>query len=122
MLYGVIVIVFALGLVFLALFPRRPTLLIATSVVGGVVGLVLLLPTAIHRQCDFMDAVIDRCSGIYIGGIRLPQFMQGDHDDAWLLATAALIGATVADLIALGAIWVWSRFRRSNGIPELTAG
>jgi len=72
------------------------------------------------RICDFERPVeVDTCSGIVIavhGEHRLPQFMQGHSAETWLIATGALLGMLVADVVALGAMWAWSRFRRSRGI------
>lgn len=73
------------------------------------------------RICDFERPVkVDTCSGIVIavhGEHRLPQFMQGDSAETWLIATGALLGVLVADLLAIGAMLVWSRFRRRRAMP-----
>jgi hypothetical protein len=94
---------------------RVALLLIASSVLGAVVGVMTMATSAMNVICDFERPVtVDRCSGTYIaihGEHRLPQFMQGSHADQWLVASAAILGLLVADLLVLAGKWVWSRVR-----------
>jgi len=119
-------IAFALVVVLLARLRRRVLVLIVSSLVGAVVGAVALATTSMQRICDFERPVkVDTCSGIVIavhGEHRLPQFMQGHSAEAWLIATGAFIGVLVADVVALGAMWAWSRLRRTRGMPAPPRG
>jgi len=94
---------------------RVALLLITSSVLGAVVGLMTMATSVMNVICDYERPVkVDRCSGTYIalhGEHRLPQFMQGSHADQWLVATAAILGLLMADLLMLAGIWVWSRVR-----------
>jgi hypothetical protein len=113
-------IALALVTVLLARLPRPVLLLVITSVVGGLTGVLMLLGGRVSTViCDYVEwpppGGVDGCSGTYIGDVRLPQFMQG-HADAWLIGTAALLGVLLADLVALGAMWAWARLRRSRSI------
>lgn len=119
----VVSVALAVIIVLLARLPRRVQVLIVSSIVGAVLGVVALTTSSMQRICDFGRPVkVDTCSGIVIavhGEHRLPQFMQGHSADAWLIATGAFVGMLVADLFALGAMWVWSRFRRKRTIPAM---
>ena len=94
---------------------RVALLLIASSVLGAVVGVMTMATSAMRVICDYERPVkVDRCSGTYIalhGEHRLPQFMQGPHTDQWLVACAAILGLLIADLLVLVGIWVWTRVR-----------
>jgi hypothetical protein len=106
-------IAIVLGLVFQ--LPRRVAVLVISSVLGVFAGWVTLLGNVNNTICDLETRVAeDRCSGIYFGGHRLPQFMQGSHGDAWLLVIAGLMGALAVDLIVLLVMWGWSRVRRGR--------
>jgi hypothetical protein len=111
----------ALVIGLLARLPRRVLVLTLSSLVGAVLGVVALATSSMLRICDFERPVkVDTCSGIVIavhGEHRLPQFMQGHSAETWLIATGALLGMLVADLLATGAMWAWSRFRRRRAVP-----
>src|SRR3954469_23240987 len=113
-------IAFALVVVLLARLRRRVLVLIVSSLVGAVVGAVALATTSMLRICDFERPVkVDTCSGIVIaihGDHRLPQFMQGQGGIRGSSPLALSSWMLVADVVALGAMWAWSRFRRSRGI------
>jgi tetrahydromethanopterin S-methyltransferase subunit E len=119
-------IALAMVIVLLARLPRRVLALTVSSLVGAVLGVVALTTSSMQRICDFERPVkVDTCSGIVIavhGEHRLPQFMQGHSADAWLIATGAFLGVLLADLLALGAMWAWSRFRRSRAVPAPPRG
>ena len=89
-----------------------------SSVAGPVVGVWLVVSHGMDRICDFSsDVVVDRCSGMYVtlfGAHRLPQFMQTSNADAWLVAVGAAFGIVLADVIVLGAMWLWSRLGRNR--------
>jgi pimeloyl-ACP methyl ester carboxylesterase len=110
----------ALVIALLARLPRRVLVLTLSSLVGAVLGVVALVTSSMVRICDFERPVkVDTCSGIVIavhGEHRLPQFMQGHGAETWLIATGALLGLLVADLLAIGAMLVWSRFRRKRAV------
>ena len=109
---------------FVARLPRIARVLIISSVTGAVVGVWLVVTHGMDRICDFSrPVVVDRCSGMYVtllGTHRLPQFMQTSKADAWLVALGALLGIVLADLFAVGAMWVWSRVgrNRSREVPQ----
>jgi hypothetical protein len=97
--------------------------LVVAAIVGALTGVLMLLGRTFSRICDFARPVrVDRCSGLYVtlmgADHRLPQFMQGPHADAWLLGTVALLGAVLADIVALVALWAWSRMRRSESVTS----
>jgi hypothetical protein len=112
----------AVGIVLLSRLPRPVLVLIVSSVIGAVIGVLTLLGRTLTRECDFASRVrVDRCSGLYValmGDHRLPQFMQGDHADAWLVGIAALFGAVLVDIVALAAIWAWSQIRRRQRLSS----
>jgi hypothetical protein len=122
--FAVISIVLALVIVLLARLPRPVLVLVVASFVGAVVGVVVLVSHSFIRMCDFSRArLVDTCSGTYVslvGEHRLPQFTQGPNADAWLIGTAALAGAVLADLFALWAMWTWSRMRRGEAVASPT--
>ena len=63
--------------------------------------------------CDFIrQPVVDTCSGTYVSGHRLPQFMQGEYTDAWMIGTAALVGAVLMDGLVFATMWAWGMRRR----------
>jgi hypothetical protein len=117
-------IALAVGIMLLARLPRRALVFTITSVIGAVAGAGTLATRATIRICDFLRPVgVDRCSGTYLtlfGEHRLPQFMQTSKADAWLVALGALLGIVLADLFAVGAMWVWSRVgrNRSREVPQ----
>jgi hypothetical protein len=115
---AVISIVLALVIFLLSRLPRPVLVLVVATIVGAVTGVLMLLGRTFSRICDFARPVrVDRCSGLYVtlmADHRLPQFMQGPHADAWLIGTAALLGAALADIVALVALWDRSRMRRSE--------
>ncbi len=113
---AVISIAFALVILLLSRLPRPVLVLVVAAIVGAITGVLLLLGRTFSRSCDFARPVsVDRCSGEYVSLMgadhRLPQFMQGPHGDAWLIGTAALLGAVLADILALVALRAWSRMR-----------
>ena len=44
--------------------------------------------------------------------------MQTHLSDAWLVGIGALVGVLIADLVALAALWAWSRVHRSEPDPS----
>ena len=120
---GVISIAIALVILLLSRLPRPVLVLVVAAIVGAATGVLMLLGRTSSRDCDFARPVsIDVCSGQYITLLeadhRLPQFMQGPHADAWLIGTAALLGAVLADIVALVALLAWSRMRRSESVAS----
>ena len=112
----------AILVVLLSRLPRRVLVLLVSSVVGVFIAWVTFVTNSMRVECDYSNPPrVDTCSGLYVslfGEHRLPQFMQGDHADAWLIFAAGLIGATVACLVALLSIWGWSRFRRGRPVAS----
>lgn len=111
----------ALVIVLLARASRVVLVLVISSVLGAVFGVVTLTTSSMQRICDFEKVKVDTCSGTYIaihGAHRLPQFMQGHSSDAWLVAAGAFLGLVVADLLALVAIWAGRRVRRPQPAVE----
>lgn len=88
-------------------------ILVITSLIGGLTGVVVVVTHSFIRICDFEPPVsVDTCSGTYVtllGEHRLPGSMQGD-EYTWLLASA-VVGAALADLIAIAGMSAWSRLR-----------
>jgi hypothetical protein len=120
---AVISIVLALVILLLSRLPRPVLVLVVAALVGAVAGVLMLLGRTYTVICDFArPGSLDRCSGLYVTLLgadhRLPQFMQGPHADAWLIGTAALLGALLADIVALVALWAWSRMRRSESVTS----
>ena len=119
---AVISIALALVILLLSLLPRPVLLLVVAGIVGALTGVLMLLGRTSSVMCDFArPGRVDRCSGLYVavmGDHRLPQFMQGPHADVWLIGTAALLGAVLADIVALVALWAWSRMRRSESVTS----
>lgn len=115
---ALIAIVLALGIVLLARLPRRVVVLVVASIVGVVAGVLMLLPLGVSIAiCDFIrQPVVDTCSGTYVSGHRLPQFMQS-HPEAWMIGTAALVGVVLMDGLALVTMWAWG-MRRSAGAQD----
>lgn len=116
---AVISIAIALVILLLSRLARPVLVLVVGAIVGAVAGVLMLLGRTSSRICDFARPVsVDRCSGQYFtlmgADHRLPQFMQGPHADAWLIGTAALLGALLVDIVAFVALWAWSRMRRSE--------
>ena len=122
--FAVISIVLAFVVVLLARLPRPVLVLVVAPLIGAVVGVVVLVSHSFIRMCDFARApLVDTCSGTYVslvGEHRLPQFTQGPNADGWLIGTAALLGAVLADILALLALWTWSRMRRSDAVASAT--
>ncbi len=110
---ALIAIALAFGIVLLAHLPRRVVVLIGASIVGAVAGVLTLLALGVStRICDLSrQPVVDTCSGTYVSGYRLPQFMQGTYTDAWMIGTASLVGAVLLDLVALAGMRAWSMRR-----------
>ena len=120
---ALISIAIALVILLLSRLPRPILVLVLAAIVGAVTGVLMLLGRTSSGDCDFARPVsIDVCSGQYITLLeadhRLPQFMQGPHADAWLIGTAALLGAVLADIVALVALLAWSRMRRSESVAS----
>src|SRR5215212_11690074 len=115
---ALITIALAVGIGLLGLLPRRAPVLVVSSVVGAVVGVLMLWTHTEFRMCDFLrPGTADRCTGTYVaifGEHRLPQFMQTPKVDAWLVATGVSLGIVLADLFALGAMWLSSRLGRNR--------
>ena len=116
-------IALALVIFLLSRLPRPVLVLVVAAIVGALTGVLMLLGRTFSRICDFARMVrVDRCSGLYVtlmgADHRLPQFMQGPHADAWLLGAVALLGAVLADIVALIALWAWSRMRRSESVTS----
>ena len=105
---ALISIALALVIVLIARLPRSIVVLVSASVVGALAGVLSLLALGVSIvACDhFRASVVDTCSGTYVGGHRLPQFMQ--RGDAWLIGTAALIGVVLVDAVVLGGMWAWT--------------
>jgi hypothetical protein len=77
------------------------------------------------QNCESLCTAMDRCSVIYVAilGVdhRPPQSMQS-HGDAWVISTAALLGAVIVDLVVLGVLWAW-RYHQRGTAPRIgTAG
>jgi hypothetical protein len=108
---AIISVAVALLFVALAKLSGRLVMPVLTSVIGGVIGLIVVVTHSFVRICDFARPVaVDTCNGTYVtllGEHRLPHFMQGD-DSTWLI-TSAVVGAALADLIALFLMWAWTR-------------
>ena len=123
--WTLVVISIALAIVVLLLsrLPRPVLVLVVAAIVGALTGVLMLLGRTSSRICDFARPVsVDRCTGGYItlmgADHRLPQFMQGPYADLWLIGTAALLGAVLADIVTLVALWAWSRRRRSESVTS----
>lgn len=122
-----VAIVLALAIVLISRLPKPVVVLVVSSVIGALLGVAAFTTNVMYRTCDFERAPrVDRCSGTFIaihGEHRLPQFMQG-NPDAWLLAMGAIVGMLAADVLALAAMWVWSRLKARKmgaGSEDLSA-
>jgi hypothetical protein len=107
-------LVLALVVVLVSRLGRRTIVLVIASTLGVFLGLGLLMGVGTSSvMCDFSElpAGGDSCSGLYVADHRLPQFMQGQHDQAWLTAIFVVAGVLVVDLIAVGLMWAWGRVR-----------
>jgi hypothetical protein len=115
---GIYAIVVAIPLAVLAVLPPRVAVLITAAVLGALASAFIALTHSFERICDFTnDVTVDRCSGTYltIMGVdhRFPPFVQGDHGYTWLIAGSAAVGALVAILLTLAAMWTLAHVRRS---------
>ena len=114
-LLALISIVLAIVVVLIARLPRPVPVLVFCSVTGAVLGVIALVTRSWNRECDFSKPpIVDRCSGTYVaifGERRLPQFMQGRYGGAWQIGTGALFGVALAVVVALMAMWAWSRLK-----------
>jgi glycerol uptake facilitator-like aquaporin len=120
---ALISIAIALVILVLSRLPRPVLVLVVAAIVGAVTGVLMLLGRTSTVICDFTRPVsVDRCSGQYTSLMgadrRLPQFMQGSHADAWLIGTAALLGAVLVVIVALVALLAWSRMRRIESVTS----
>jgi MFS family permease len=117
-------IALAVGIMLLTRLRRGAKVIVISSVMGAVFGVLMLVGRTWERMCELSDpTVVDRCSGKYIelfGEHRLPQLMQTSQADAWLVAIAAVLGIVLADLIAVGGMWFSSQLRsnRSMQVPQ----
>ena len=118
---ALISLVLAIVLALLSRLPRRVLALVGASVAGVILGLLTFVTSSMTRVCDYgRPPRVDTCSGVYVsifGEHRLPQFMQGDYAGSWLIVAAGLVGAVVAVLGALLAIWGWARLRPRRLLP-----
>ena len=118
---ALISLVLAIVLALLSRLPRRVLALVGASVAGVLLGLLTFVTDSMTRVCDYgRPPRVDTCSGVYVsifGEHRLPQFMQGDYAGSWLIVAAGLVGAVVAVLGALLAIWGWARLRPRRLLP-----
>ena len=118
---ALISLVLAIVLALLSRLPRRVLALVGASVAGVLLGLLTFVTDSMTRVCDYgRPPRVDTCSGVYVsifGEHRLPQFMQGDYAGSWLIVAAGLVGAVVAGLGALLAIWGWARLRPRRLLP-----
>jgi hypothetical protein len=115
LLLAIISVAVAVLFVALAKLSGRLAMLGLTSVIGGVIGVIVVVTHSFQRICDFARPVeVDTCSGTYVtllGEHRLPQFMHAGHSTALLVGTAAFAGALLADLLALSLMWAWTRVK-----------
>jgi hypothetical protein len=112
---GIYAIVVAIPLAVLAVLPPRVAVPITAAVLGALASAFIALTHSFERICDFTnDVTVDRCSGTYltIMGVdhRFPPFVQGD---TWLIAGSAAVGALVAILLTLAAMWTLAHVRCS---------
>ena len=118
---ALISLVLAIVLALLSRLPRRVLALVGASVVGVLLGLLTFVTNSMTRVCDYgRPPRVDTCSGVYVsifGEHRLPQFMQGDYAGSWLIVAAGSVGAVVAVLGALLAMWGWARLRPRRLLP-----
>ena len=118
---ALISLVLAIVLALLSRLPRRVLALVGASVAGVLLGLLTFVTDSMTRVCDYgRPPRVDTCSGVYVpifGEHRLPQFIQGDYAGSWLIVAAGLVGAVVAVLGALLAIWGWARLRPRRLLP-----
>ena len=118
---ALISLVLAIVLALLSRLPRRVLALVGASVAGAILGLLTFVTNSMTRVCDYgRPPRVDTCSGVYVsifGEHRLPQFMQGAYAGSWLIVAAGLVGAVVAVLGALLAMWGWARLRPRRLLP-----
>ena len=118
---ALISLVLAIVLALLSRLPKRVLALVGASVAGVLLGLLTFVTNSMTRVCDYSRPPrVDTCSGVYVsflGEHRLPQFMQGDYADGWLILSAGLVGALVAFLVALLSMWGWARLRPRRLLP-----
>jgi hypothetical protein len=115
---GIYAIAVAMPLAMLAFLPPRVAVLITAALLGALASAFIAVTNSSERICDFANRMtVDRCSGTYLTvmGVdhRFRPFMQNGHGYTWLIAGSAAVGAMVAILLALAAMWSLTHLRRS---------